>query len=425
MGKTQAGSGIEAPSSFTDVVYLSDKPELPAEVRRLFRQKRLSYRLLPMDGYRLVHLRPDLVGTVIIDAEGIDTSQDQRLGRVLESLERDNLGIILLTQRVKRPVRSFSLMPSDSSFSMTGKVESISLDALWARISVNLADRKKLDSGIAVKPPSAFSAAQRMGIRKSADQAGESEPPSDNLTEQLRLAGLVQRDFLPSNLPNSDATQWAVTFIPAEWVSGDIYDVARIDEQHIGFYIADAVGHSMPAALLTIFIKQAMAMRETTGQTYRIFSPTEVITNLNLKMLGQKLSGYQFATCCYCLLNIKTRQMTFARAGHPYPILFREGEEPLQLETRGALLGVFENAEFTQGSVQLQSGDRLLLYSDGAESLVGQLVNGVGFQFTDELLALRDASISQIVDTLTELGNLRNIAPEEVDDFTLVGLEIP
>ena len=66
-----------------------------------------------------------------------------------------------------------------------------------------------------------------------------------------------------------------------------------------------------------------------------------------------------------------------------------------------------------------------LLYSDGAESLVGQLINGVGFQFTDELLALRDAPIRQIVDTLTELGNLRKIAPEEVDDFTLVGLEIP
>lgn len=425
MGKTRAGSGLEAPSSFTDVIYLSDKPELPMEVRRLFRQKRLSYRLLPMDGYRLVHLRPDLVGTVIIDAEGIDTSQDQRLGRILESLERDNLGIILLTQRVKRPVRSFSLMPSDSSFSMTGRVESISLDALWARISVNLADRKKLNSGIAVKPPSAFSAAQRFGAGKPVNAGDESEPRSDNLTEQLRLAGLVQRDFLPSNLPNSDAAQWAVTFTPAEWVSGDIYDVARIDEQHIGFYIADAVGHSMPAALLTIFIKQAMAMRETTDQTYHIFSPTEVITNLNLKMLGQKLSGYQFATCCYCLLNIKTRQMTFARAGHPYPILFREGEEPLQLETRGALLGVFESAEFTQGSVQLQSGDRLLLYSDGAESLVGQLIDGAGFQFTDELLALRNAPIRQIVDTLTELGNLRKIAPEEVDDFTLVGLEIP
>lgn len=425
MGKTRAGSVVEAPTGFTDVIFLSDKPDLPLEVRRLFRQKKVSFRLLPMDGYQLVHLRPDLVGTVVIDAEGIDASRDQRLGRVLESLERDNLGIILLTQRIQRSVRSFSLVPSDSSFSMGGKVASISLDALWARISVHLADRKQQNSGIAVRSPSALSAAQRFATPRTSESPGTPEPCSDNLTEQLRLAGLVQRDFLPSNLPNSEAAQWAVTFIPAEWVSGDIYDVARIDEQHIGFYIADAVGHSMPAALLTIFIKQAMVMRETIDRSYRIFSPTEVITNLNLKMLGQKLSGYQFATCCYCLLNVKTRQLTFARAGHPYPILFREGCEPQQLETRGALLGVFDSAEFTQGSVQLQSGDRLLLYSDGAESLVGQLVDNAGFQFAQELLALRDAPISQIVDTLTELESQRHITPAEVDDFTLVGLQIP
>ena len=110
----------------------------------------------------------------------------------------------------------------------------------------------------------------------------------DSVKEQLRLAGLLQRDFLPDRLPNSDDLQWVVTFLPAEWVSGDIYDVARIDEQHIGFYIADAVGHSMPAALLTMFIKQAMVLRQTIDQSYRIFSPVEVISNLNQRMAGQK-----------------------------------------------------------------------------------------------------------------------------------------
>ncbi|MCJ7730115.1 MAG: SpoIIE family protein phosphatase, partial [Sedimentisphaerales bacterium] len=79
-----------------------------------------------------------------------------------------------------------------------------------------------------------------------------------SLTEQLRLAGQVQRDFLPSYLPDNDRLRWAAIFLPAECVSGDIYDVARLDEQHIGFYIADVVGHGMPAALLTIFIKQAL-----------------------------------------------------------------------------------------------------------------------------------------------------------------------
>ena len=424
MGQLQSGMSTEPLNAFADVVFLSDKPALPTEIRRLFRQKKLSYRLVPLDDYSVVHKRPDLVGTVIIDAEGEHDELDGKLGRILELLERDNLGVILLTQRVARPVRSFSLVSSDSSFSMTHKVETISVDALWARISVNLADRKAQNSGITVKPAASRSAIEKLLGSDLADDLQANGPLMDNLTEQLRLAGLVQRDFLPSQLPNCDEAQFVATFVPAEWVSGDIYDVARIDEQHIGFYIADAVGHSMPAALLTIFIKQALAMRETRDNRYRIFSPLEVVSNLNGKMVGQKLSGYQFATCCYCLFNIKTRQMTFARAGHPYPILFREGEPPQHLETRGALLGVFDNAEFVQRTVQLESGDRLLLYSDGVEMLIGQLLDGEGFRFTEELLALKDAPITEIVDKLTEIGGDRDVNPSEVDDFTLVGLQV-
>jgi hypothetical protein len=422
MGKTQTQGRVEISGDFIDVVYLSDKMSIPSEVKRLLRQKRLSYRVLPLEGYGAVHSRPELVGTVVIDAQGQNVSDNPELGRIIECLERDYIGTILLTQQFKRPVRSFSLMPSDGSFAMTSG--SISLDDLWAQISVNLSFRKKHDAGVAAKPPALLSSSERLWSTRVAGQTEAAGNLMESLTEQLRLAGMVQRDFLPANLPNGKETQWAVTFLPAEWVSGDIYDVARIDEQHVGFYLADAVGHSMPAALLTIFIKQAMAMRETTGNTYRIFSPDEVIRNLNLKMIGQKLSGYQFATCSYCLLNIKTRQLTFARAGHPYPILLRPGQPPEQLQTRGALLGVFDSAEFIERTVQLETGDRLLLYSDGAEWLIGHTDESQSFRFTDELAAVKDASITEIVDRLTELAANRKIDPAELDDLTIVGLEI-
>ena len=75
--------------------------------------------------------------------------------------------------------------------------------------------------------------------------------------------------------------------------------------------------------------------------------------------------------------------------------------------------------------LQLQSGDRLLLYSDGAELLIGQLLEGEGFRFTDALVALKDAPITKIVDTLTEIAAHREIDHAEVDDFTLVGLQVP
>jgi sigma-B regulation protein RsbU (phosphoserine phosphatase) len=424
MGKTRSAGNTEGLTTFTDVVYLSDKTDMPAEIRRLFRHKKVSFCLLPLDKYDEIRTRPDLVGTVLVDAEGIDTSQDLRLGRILESLERDNIGIVLLTQRIRRPVRSFSLVSSESSFSMPGTVESISLDDIWARIRINLADRKKQNSGVTTKRPILTSLTERIWRGHPTDQLQAEDAFVDGLKEQLRLAGLVQRDFLPSQLPNSEEVRWAATFLPAEWVSGDIYDIARIDEQHVGFYVADAVGHSMPAALLTMFIKQALQMRQTVENSYRIFAPAEVVKNLNQKMTGQKLSGYQFVTCCYCMLNLKTRQLSFARAGHPYPILLRKDQPPQQLETRGSLLGVFENAEFVQQSVQLERGDRLLLYSDGAESLIGRLHDKEGFQYTDEFLALNDGSITEIVDRLTEMATHRQVNPAEIDDLTIIGLQL-
>ncbi|MHC4500437.1 MAG: PP2C family protein-serine/threonine phosphatase [Planctomycetota bacterium] len=246
----------------------------------------------------------------------------------------------------------------------------------------------------------------------------------DDLAEQLRMAGLVQRDFLPTQLPNTDEVQWATAFLPAEWVSGDIYDIARVDEQHIGFYVADAVGHAMPAALLTIFVKQALIMRETVENNYRIFSPAEVMKTLNTRMAAQKLSGYQFATCCYCLLNAKTLQLTYARAGHPYPVLMRSGEPPQQLQIQGALLGIFEKSDYVQQTVQLQSGDRLLLYSDGAEPFIGAVDEQTGFGFSEEFCEIKDLPVVEMMDKFNNLAQHKKVAPSEVDDITAVALEI-
>jgi len=416
-------TAIELEKSFTDVLYLTNQGQIPSEIKRLLKQRKLSYRLLPIEKFSEVRDRLDLIGTVIIDAKDSEASEQQKLPRIIESLEMENIGVILLTDRVEVPVKSFSLSPAKSSFSMGGTTEAVSIDELWVRVSVNLAYRKK-SSGMAVKPAIPPKQAQTIYRNKLAEQLTATGALVDNLTEQLRLAGLVQQDFLPTQLPNTNEVQWASVFLPAEWVSGDIYDVVRIDEQHIGFYVADVVGHGVPAALLTIFLKQALVMRETIESNYRIFPPTEVMKNLNLKMAAQKLSGYQFATCCYCLLNTKTLQMTYARAGHPYPILIRPKEQMKQLELRGSLLGIFEQAEYPQQTVQLQPGDKLLLYSDGAEPFIGNFDDNTGFGFSEEFCEVKDLSVVEMIDRLNTIAHNQKIEPSEVDDITMVALEI-
>jgi sigma-B regulation protein RsbU (phosphoserine phosphatase) len=422
MERAESLSAVEVQAGFTDVLYLTNHGSVPAEIKRLLKLRKLSYRILPIDRFSEVRDRLDLIGTVIIDTKDSAASQ-QQLVRIIESLEIEHIGVIILTGGTKVPVRSFSLSPSKTSFSLSSTMEGISVDDLWTRMSVNLAYRKG-SAGMAVKPAIPPRQVQTIFKNKLSEQLSMTKALADNLTEQLRLAGLVQQDFLPTNLPNSDEVQWATVFLPAEWVSGDIYDIVRIDEQHIGFYVADVVGHGMPAALLTIFLKQALVMRETIENNYRVFSPAEVVKNLNLRMAAQKLSGYQFATCCYCLLNVKTLQLTYARAGHPYPIIIRPQEQPKQLEIRGSLLGIFEQAEYIQQTIQLQPGDKLLLYSDGAEPFIGRFNDQGGFGFNQEFCRTKDLPIVDIMDSFNALMQNQEIESSEVDDITLLGLEI-
>lgn len=247
---------------------------------------------------------------------------------------------------------------------------------------------------------------------------------ADDTVEQLKMAGQVQRNFLPAQLPNSNKLRWATVFEPADWVSGDIYDITRLDEEHIGFYVADAVGHSMPAALLTMFLKHAITMRQTIGDEYKIFSPADVITNLNNKMLEQHLAGCLFATCCYCLLNFTTLKLTYARAGHPYPVLFKPGKAPEQLQSRGGLLGVFDDTEFEQETVQLAPGDKLFIYSDGCDQLVG-LCNEQGeFSFTEKFYSVSKLPVEQMMSEFGSLLESKSLQGGKLDDATAIGLEI-
>jgi hypothetical protein len=423
MFKTELLSAIELQRNFIDILYLSDQKQMPAEIKRLLKERNLSHRILRVDKFSEMRDKLGLVGTVIVDAKDSDAGEQQKLARIIETLEMENIGVILITDRVRIPVKSFSLAPAKSSFSMSGTTEAVSVDELWTRVSVNLAYRKKSE-GLAVKPAIPPKQIQTIYKNKLAEQLSMTGALVDNLTEQLRLAGLVQQDFLPTQLPNTDRIRWATVFLPAEWVSGDIYNVVRIDEKHIGFYVADVVGHGMPAALLTIFLKQALVMRATVENTYHIFSPAEVMKNLNRRMATQKLSGYQFATCCYCLLNIETLELTYARAGHPYPVFIRPGVEARQLEVRGSLLGVFKDAEYSEDKIQLQPGDKILLYSDGAEPFIGSFDDLTGFHFIKEFCEIKDLHIIEMMDKFNTLAQNQNIDPSEVDDITAVGFEV-
>lgn len=193
---------------------------------------------------------------------------------------------------------------------------------------------------------------------------------------QLRLASQVQRGFLPETLPDCGPVRFSVLFQPVDFVSGDIYDIQRLDEEHVGIALADASGHGIPAALLTVYIKRALRGKEIDGGTYRILSPDDVLRRLNEDILDAHLTECPFVATVYAVLNTRTLELTLARGGTPYPIYRNPAGELQLLHSAGSVVGVLPNATFDVCRVQLEPGSTALFFSDGLERIVAPRQTG-------------------------------------------------
>ncbi|HVT88053.1 MAG TPA: PP2C family protein-serine/threonine phosphatase [Tepidisphaeraceae bacterium] len=245
------------------------------------------------------------------------------------------------------------------------------------------------------------------------------------LDEEMRLAARLQQDFLPKTLPQLGSVHFHALFRPAGYVSGDLYDVMRLDESHVGFYMADAVGHGMPAALLTMFIKNALVTKQINPEGYRLLTAGETMAELNRVLIQQDLSYATFATAVYGRIDTNTLEMTFARGGHPNPILLGADGSTRTLAADGGLLGIFPEETFSTSTVQLKPGDRLFIFSDGIEVAFSEDLQSPDAQsWKNEIQKRRKLSGQEIVASLaahldSESGSL---APK--DDLTLIVAEV-
>lgn len=188
----------------------------------------------------------------------------------------------------------------------------------------------------------------------------------DRLHDELNLAAHVQRELLPRDLPRLHGVEFGVLFRPAGYVSGDLYDLIRLDDHRVAFFIADAVGHGVPAALLTMIISRSLHPLEHGPGGPRPVPPGVVVARLNAELVRWQRETVRFATAIYGVLDARTMEVRLACAGHPPPLRLADGRaEPVP--TDGPLLGVFPDATFPETTLRLAPGQTLLLYSDGFE----------------------------------------------------------
>ena len=248
----------------------------------------------------------------------------------------------------------------------------------------------------------------------------------DKIDEELRMAVKIQREFLPKTLPQGDGFDFGTLWRPAGYVGGDIYDVIQLDDDHFGVFIADAVGHGVPAALMTIFIKQATPLREITpgvGPGYRLVPPGEALAALNMAMIEQDAGAASLGTAAYGVINRHTRTLRYASAGHPAAALLRQTGGTEWLDPEGAMLGVFPDEVFSEAVVSLQPHDRLLMYSDGFEVAFpnsegkGRLANE---HYAQEFESMRGLSPDDALAFLQGRLDLQAGSLNQRDDLTVV-----
>jgi serine phosphatase RsbU (regulator of sigma subunit) len=239
------------------------------------------------------------------------------------------------------------------------------------------------------------------------------------LDQELQLAQRIQASFLPQSLPQVPHVRFAAHYLLCGRVGGDFYDIFRLDEQHVGFYVADAMGHGVPASLLTIFVKKGVKAKEVFGSQYRLVRPDEVLFRLNRDLIEQQLSEHPFITMVYALFNHQDGTMEFARAGHPYPLYVPREGEPELWKVEGLLLGVVD-ARFPSRTQTLKPGDKVLFYTDGVDhaEFDGQPAG------VDSLLACaRRHRALPVQEFIARLASDLFGTASQPDDLTLLGLE--
>lgn len=245
--------------------------------------------------------------------------------------------------------------------------------------------------------------------------------------DELQLAAMMQREHLPRALPAAPGLEFGALWRPAHYVSGDLYAVTPIDEDRVSLFIADCVGHGVPAALMTMLVARALAAATEGGRPEAASDPALVLDRLNRDLLRRQGPTTRFATAVYAVLDAKRRSLRIAGAGHPPPLLVGADGGVREIETPGGLLGVFEEGDYDSVDLDLSEGDRLLVYSDGFEQAFPDLATDdyarrlPTERYREELVAICDHPRAEaMVDALARRLDDQAGSLHQQDDLTFL-----
>lgn len=257
---------------------------------------------------------------------------------------------------------------------------------------------------------------------------------NERMRSELEAAAELQKTLLPGTMPELEGLRFAWSFKPCDELAGDIFNLFRLDEKHLGIYLLDVSGHGVKAALLSVTLSHLLSPQASPSGLlvqyilgppgYRIVGPAEVAASLNRRFPMQS-DTQQFFTILYGLLDLADMELRYVAAGHTGLAHLSSGRAPELLDSTGAAIGVDEEGQFEERSLRLRPGDRLVLCSDGIAEAMSPSEDLFGdSRLLAELDRGRGLDLRQSLDALMRIlvawAGPRGLR----DDVSLLGIEV-
>jgi len=378
------------------ILVVDDEPDLEALIRQRFRKKIQAQEL-----------------QFIFACNGVDA-----LGKL-----RDNPGIDIVLTDIN--------MPEMDGLTLLGELSK--LDVLLKTVIVSAYDdmrniRTAMNRGAFdfITKPIDFQdleitidrTLQELSLLKQAAQARDQLL---TIQKELIVATSIQQSIIPRTFPPFPGRQEFEIYAemhPARRVGGDFYDFFLLDEEKIGFVIADVCGKGVPAA---IFMAMGRALLKATALTG--VSPSECLRQVNLQLCGESDCGL-FVTLFYGILYARTGEVEYSVAGHSLPyLLYGAGGIAAVEHTGGMVLGLFKDNDYQIGRILLRPGDALFLYTDGITEAMNANQKFFSEQRLEEILQRADRSSLQEV-TNSVISEVKSFCVDvpQTDDITVLAL---
>ena len=242
------------------------------------------------------------------------------------------------------------------------------------------------------------------------------------LERELEIARNIQTNLLPKEYPNIPGLEVAAMSLPARQVGGDYYDFIPLAHGRMGFVIADVSGKGVAAAILTTSIRASLRVEAMQAGD----EPIEDIVGAVNEWTCRDASNNMFATMLLAAYDPAAATITYTNAGHCFPLLFRADGDLETLQVGGCFMGIMDIVDYESATVEVKSGDVLIMYSDGVTDTHNQDKQLFGTESLIETIRQNlHLPVVELRDEIHEATLRFRGRQEQFDDLTIIVARFP